>query len=146
MSGLNAIMDNSLSALLASQAGLATSGHNIANAHTPGFNRQDVIFGARRPEVTAYGAIGRGVEIMGIMFDEHDMLYGTAFLSEPDPNPYESPLFTIDTTTGFASVVGQTGFRLPHGGDYLVPEPSSATLLSLGTLALLLLRKRQRTR
>jgi len=66
MSGLNAIMDNSLSALLASQAGLATSGHNIANAHTPGFNRQDVIFGARRPEITAYGAIGRGVEVMGI--------------------------------------------------------------------------------
>lgn len=66
MSGLNAIMDNSLSALLAAQAGLATSGHNIANANTPGFNRQDVIFGARRPEVLSYGSIGRGVEVMGI--------------------------------------------------------------------------------
>ncbi len=66
MSGLNSIMDNSLSALLAAQAGLATSGHNIANAHTPGFNRQVVVFGARRPEILAYGAIGRGVEVLGI--------------------------------------------------------------------------------
>lgn len=66
MSGLNAIMDNSLSALLAAQAGLATSGHNIANANTPGFNRQDVIFGTRRPEVLGYGSIGRGVEVLGI--------------------------------------------------------------------------------
>jgi len=66
MSGLNAIMDNSLSALMAAQAGLATSGHNIANANTPGFHRQVVTFGARRPEIMAYGAIGRGVEVMGI--------------------------------------------------------------------------------
>lgn len=86
------------------------------------------------------------VQMMGIMFDEHDTLFGTAFKPAPDPNPFVSPLFTIDATTGFASVAGQTGLRLPHGGDYLVPEPSSATLLSLGTLALLLLRKRQRTR
>jgi flagellar hook-associated protein 1 FlgK len=76
MSGLNAIMDNSLSALLAAQAGLATTGHNIANAHTPGFNRQDVIFGTRQPEVLAYGAIGRGVEVMGIRRIQDEFLLG----------------------------------------------------------------------
>ena len=84
-----------------------------------------------------------GVEIMGIMFDEHDTLYATAFLSEPDPNPYESPLFTINTTTGFASVVGQTGLRLPHGGDYLVPEPLSLTIFAPGLIGLLLVRRRR---
>ena len=85
-----------------------------------------------------------GVEIMGIMFDEHDTLYATAFLPGPEPNPYESPLFRIDTTTGFASVVGQTGLRLPHGGDYLVPEPSSLTFLAVGLLSLFAFRRNRK--
>ena len=76
MSGLNSIMDNSLSALLAAQAGLATTGHNISNANTPGFNRQSVIFGTRRPEITAYGAIGRGVAVLGIRRIQDEFLLG----------------------------------------------------------------------
>ncbi len=66
MPGLNSIMDTSLSALFAAQAGLATTGHNIANANTRGYSRQEVQFAARRPDMTAYGAIGRGVEVEGI--------------------------------------------------------------------------------
>lgn len=66
MPGLNSVMDSSLSALFAAQAGLATTGHNIANANTPGFSRQSVHFAARRPDIQPYGAIGRGVEIQGI--------------------------------------------------------------------------------
>lgn len=66
MSGLNSIMDTSLSALFAAQAGLATTGHNIANANTEGYSRQETLFTARRPDMTAVGAIGRGVEIQGI--------------------------------------------------------------------------------
>lgn len=66
MPGLNSIMDTSLSALFAAQAGLATTGHNIANANTPGYSRQDVLFAARRPDMSAVGAIGRGVEVVGV--------------------------------------------------------------------------------
>jgi len=66
MPGLNSIMDASLSALFAAQAGMATTGHNIANANTPGYSRQDVHFAARRPDILPYGALGRGVEIQGI--------------------------------------------------------------------------------
>ena len=66
MPGLNSIMDTSLSALFAAQAGMATTGHNIANANTPGYNRQQAHFAARRPDILPYGAIGRGVEILGI--------------------------------------------------------------------------------
>nr|MEE4269937.1 flagellar hook-associated protein FlgK [Candidatus Krumholzibacteria bacterium] len=66
MPGLNSIMDASLSALFAAQAGMATTGHNIANANTPGYTRQDVTFAARRPDILPYGAIGRGVEVQGI--------------------------------------------------------------------------------
>ncbi|HPF71069.1 MAG TPA: flagellar basal body protein, partial [Candidatus Krumholzibacteria bacterium] len=66
MSGLNAIMDTGLSALFSAQAGLATTGHNIANASTPGYSRQQVLFAARRPSITAEGVIGRGVEVSSI--------------------------------------------------------------------------------
>ena len=59
-------MDASLSALFAAQAGMATTGHNIANANTPGYSRQDVLFAARRPDILSYGALGRGVEVQGI--------------------------------------------------------------------------------
>jgi len=59
-------MDTSLSAMFAAQAGLATTGHNIANANTPGYSRQSVILAPRRPDILSFGAIGRGVEIQGI--------------------------------------------------------------------------------
>jgi hypothetical protein len=48
-------------------------------------------------------------EIMGIMFDENDVLYATAFIEG-------SPMFTIDTHTGQATVVAQLGISFPHGG------------------------------
>ena len=74
MSGLNSIMDTSLSALFAAQAGLATTGHNIANANTEGYSRQETLFTARRPDMTAVGAIGRGVEIQGIRRIQDDFV------------------------------------------------------------------------
>ena len=84
-----------------------------------------------------------GVEIMGIMFDENGTMFGTAFLPGPEPNPYESPLFTINTETGLATEIGETGFRLPHGGDYFIPEPSGLALALLAGLSLAMTRARQ---
>ncbi|MHC4145324.1 MAG: hypothetical protein ACYSUD_11150, partial [Planctomycetota bacterium] len=53
--------------------------------------------------------------IMGIMFDENDVLYATAFsLIE------NSPLFIIDTVTGQATVAAQPEIPIPHGGDIFV--------------------------
>lgn len=66
MSGLTSIMDTSLSALFAAQAGLATTGHNIANANNTMYTRQQVLISPRRPAIMPYGAIGRGVEIDGV--------------------------------------------------------------------------------
>lgn len=64
------------------------------------------------------------VEIMGIMFDEHDILYATAFIEG-------SPLFKTDTTTGVAMVVAKPGLSFPHGGAtkvHGVADVSEATL------------------
>lgn len=53
----------SVSALNASQVGLATAEHNIANANTPGFNRQEVGLAVRQAQFTGSGYIGQGVDV-----------------------------------------------------------------------------------
>lgn len=66
MSGLSTAMNTSLSALFAAQVGMSTTGHNIANANSPGFSRQQVMTSPRQPVVMPWGAIGRGIDIDNI--------------------------------------------------------------------------------
>lgn len=63
MSGLTSIMDNSLSGMFLARLAMQTVSHNIANANTPGFSRQDVVVTARTPQQFAYGSIGRGAQV-----------------------------------------------------------------------------------
>ncbi|NTV88335.1 MAG: flagellar hook-associated protein FlgK [Burkholderiaceae bacterium] len=51
------------SALSAAQAGLSTTGHNIANAATPGYSRQVVVQGAALPQNFGFGFMGQGTEV-----------------------------------------------------------------------------------
>ncbi len=61
--------------------------------------------------------------VMGIMFDENDTLFATAYV----PN---SPLYNIDLNTLSATVIGNTGFFFPHGGDILLGgEPATTQVL-----------------
>jgi len=57
------IFGTGVSALNASQMGLATAEHNIANLSTPGFTRQETVQGARQPQFTGAGYIGQGVDV-----------------------------------------------------------------------------------
>lgn len=54
------------SALAAAQVGLSTTGHNIANASTPGYNRQIVIQGSAIAQNFGFGFLGQGTEINDI--------------------------------------------------------------------------------
>jgi len=54
------------SGLLAAQAGLATTGHNITNANVTGYNRQVVVQGTTPPIQTGDGFIGTGTEVAQI--------------------------------------------------------------------------------
>lgn len=56
----------SVSALNAAQVGLATTEHNIANANTPGFNRQEVQLAVRQAQFTGAGYIGQGVDASSV--------------------------------------------------------------------------------
>lgn len=52
-----------LSGLAAAQAGLATTGHNISNANTPGFHRQQIVQNPAIPQLTGGGFLGQGVQV-----------------------------------------------------------------------------------
>ena len=103
MSGLNGIMDTGLSALFSAQAGLATTGHNIANASTPGYSRQQVMFAARRPRLTGDGAIGRGVEVASIRRVQDEFLANNLRVQNSRLESYstvDSSLYEIETILG----------------------------------------------
>ncbi|MCX7142642.1 MAG: flagellar hook-associated protein FlgK [Proteobacteria bacterium] len=49
--------------LNAAQAGLVTTGHNITNASTPGFSRQEIVQSSNIPQLTGAGFLGSGVQV-----------------------------------------------------------------------------------
>jgi len=53
-------------ALSAFRRAINTTSHNIANLNTEGFSRQRVLLGTRPPLETPVGAIGNGVQVIGI--------------------------------------------------------------------------------
>lgn len=60
------ILNIGKSALNAAQIGIATTGHNIANASTPGYTRQVIIQAAAQSQNFGYGFVGQGTDITGI--------------------------------------------------------------------------------
>ncbi|MGB6056137.1 MAG: flagellar hook-associated protein FlgK [Burkholderiaceae bacterium] len=60
------ILNIGKTALNAAQVGLSTAGHNIANAATPGYNRQEVIQGTGVAQNLGFGFAGQGVEVKTI--------------------------------------------------------------------------------
>lgn len=52
-----------ISGLNAAQAGLVTTGHNISNANTPGFHRQQAVQMTNIPQFTGAGFLGQGVQV-----------------------------------------------------------------------------------
>ena len=55
-----------VSGLAAAQAGLLTTGHNISNASTPGFNRQQIVQSTNTPEFTGAGYFGQGTNVVTV--------------------------------------------------------------------------------
>ena len=54
------------SALAAAQVGISTTGHNIANAATPGYNRQVVVQSAAQAQNFGFGFLGQGVDVTSV--------------------------------------------------------------------------------
>ncbi|WP_151636375.1 flagellar hook-associated protein FlgK [Noviherbaspirillum aerium] len=62
----SSILNVGQSALAAAQAGLVTTGHNIANASTPGYSRQVVVQGSQGSQFNGSGFLGKGTEVTDI--------------------------------------------------------------------------------
>jgi flagellar hook-associated protein 1 FlgK len=65
------IINTGISGLQVAQLGLLTSGHNITNANTPGFNRQRTIQASNIAMLTGSGYIGQGAHVSTVerMYD-----------------------------------------------------------------------------
>ena len=57
----NNILNIGISGLLTAQNQLQTTSHNISNATTPGFKRQEVLQGTNTPQSSGAGFVGKGV-------------------------------------------------------------------------------------
>jgi flagellar hook-associated protein 1 FlgK len=68
------------SALLTHQTALQTISHNIANAETPGYTRQEAVLAANTPVRLPYGTVGTGVHVETII-RKRDILLDESFRS-----------------------------------------------------------------
>lgn len=67
------LFGSALSGLNAAQLGLATTEHNIANASTPGFTRQQIVPAARLSQQIGSGFVGKGVDVQNVtrIYDQY---------------------------------------------------------------------------
>src|ERR1700742_2339114 len=70
------ILATGTSALLAFQRAMATISHNVANANTPGYSRQQVLLSARPGQFQSYGFVGSGVDVTSVQRMVNTMLTG----------------------------------------------------------------------
>jgi flagellar hook-associated protein 1 FlgK len=78
------------SALAAAQAGLTTTGHNIANASTPGYSRQVVIQESAGAQDTGFGFVGKGTQIAEVKRIYNEFLSNQVNASYTSKNEVET--------------------------------------------------------
>jgi flagellar hook-associated protein 1 FlgK len=94
------------SALNAAQIGLSTTGHNIANASTPGYSRQIVVQAAAQAQNFGYGFVGQGTEVASVSRIYSSILAKQVASSQSASSSidtYNTQLGTIDNMLSDAS-------------------------------------------
>ena len=87
------IFSASLSGMNAAQYALTTTEHNIANANTPGFTRQQVLVSSRAAQASGAGFIGQGVDVAGVQ-RIYDQFLTTQVRQEQSQSSYLSAYLT----------------------------------------------------
>lgn len=95
-----------VSGLNAAQAGILTASHNIANASTPGFNRQEIVQGTNIPTLTGAGYLGQGTHVQTVT-RVYDQFLGQQVLSAEasaaEMESYLAQISQIDNLLGDSS-------------------------------------------
>jgi flagellar hook-associated protein 1 FlgK len=95
-----------VSGLNAASIGLATTSHNIANASTPGYNRQVIVQATNTPVLTGSGFIGQGttVETVKRVYDQYlSQQVLTAQTGASEMDSYYQQISQIDNILGDSS-------------------------------------------
>lgn len=118
-----------ITGLNASQAGLLTTSHNIANASTAGFSRQRTIQTTQNPQFTGAGFLGQGTRVLTVERAYSSFLVNQLITSQATTSSleaYQNQLGLInnmlgDTTVGLSPAI--TGFF--DGVNAVASTPSS---------------------
>lgn len=92
-----------LSGLNAAQSGLLTTSHNVANASTPGYNRQEIRQEASKPLFSGGGFIGRGVEVTNVVRAYDDFLEKSVLSAETQKGYLDGMLQQINILDGIVA-------------------------------------------
>lgn len=84
------------SALAAAQVGIMTTGHNIANATTPGYSRQTVTQTASAPQNFGYGFVGQGTDVANIQRVYNQFIANQVLSSQTSKSETETHLAQIN--------------------------------------------------
>jgi len=132
------LFTSSLSGMNAAQVGVATTQHNIANANTPGYTRQQVQLSSRAGQQTGFGFVGQGVDVTSVI-RIYDQFLNTQLLQEQNQAGYLTTYHTaikqidnlISDPTAGASPAIQSFFDALNGVAS-APEsvPARQTMLS----------------
>lgn len=68
------ILGTAVTGIKAHQQAMKTTGHNISNANTPGYSRQEVVLNSSNPLFRGFGYIGQGVEVSTVRRIENQFL------------------------------------------------------------------------
>lgn len=117
----SSVFNIGVSGLAAAQAGLLTTGHNISNATTPGYNRQQTVQSTNTPQFTGAGYFGQGTNVVTVKRIYNQFLANQALTAQTrlsELNAYADQIRQIDglladSSTGLSSAFNEF-FRGVH--------------------------------
>lgn len=142
--GVSGIMGISVSALSAAQAGLQTTGHNIANANTPGYSRQEVLLDTRKPQYSGAGYFGQGVDVSTVKRAYSEFINGQVLSEQSQAamlSTYHSQIKQIDNviadpTAGISPAIQEFFTSVNNVSAAPESQPARQAMLnSAGSLA-----------
>ena len=96
MGGISNLLNIGWSALSTHRVATEVAGHNIANAATPGYNRQQVETSNRQGVQTGRGMLGNGVEALGVRNLQDEMMEGRLIMAQGDEGYYYGRARVLD--------------------------------------------------